>query len=118
MHRRNLLPSFLLVLFAAPPLMRHRGNPLVQGFVKAVYAIAIGAILGATLLLGWNAIGDWVRSSSRGEPCRPDPLQNLQSDRRWRLGSGRLGGVSFTQPGLVLLRWPPAGALADPFPPD
>jgi chromate transporter len=54
------LPSFLLVLFAAPPLMRHRANPLVQGFIKAVYAVAIGAILGASLVLGWNAIGDWV----------------------------------------------------------
>ena len=31
------LPSFLLVLLAAPPLMRHRANPLVQGFVKGVY---------------------------------------------------------------------------------
>jgi chromate transporter len=48
------LPSFLLVLFAAPPLMRHRANPLVQGFTKAVYAVAIGAILGASLRLGWT----------------------------------------------------------------
>jgi chromate transport protein ChrA len=54
------LPSFLLVLSAAPLLMRHRANPLVLGFVKAVYAIAIGAILGASVLLGWRAIGDWV----------------------------------------------------------
>lgn len=54
------LPSFLLVLFAAPALMRHRANPLVQGFIKAVYAVAMGAILGASLLLGWHAIGDWV----------------------------------------------------------
>ena len=54
------LPSFLLVLLAAPPLMRHRDNPLVQGFVKGVYAVAIGAILGASLLLGWHAIGDLV----------------------------------------------------------
>jgi chromate transporter len=54
------LPSFLVVLLAAPPLMRHRHNPLVQGFVRGVYAVAIGAILGASLLLGWNAIGDWV----------------------------------------------------------
>ena len=54
------LPSFLLVLLAAPPLMRHRANPLVQGFVKGVYAAAIGAILGAAILLGRRAIGDWI----------------------------------------------------------
>ena len=54
------LPSFLLVQLAAPPLMRHRANPLVQGFVKGVYAAAIGAILAAAILLGGRAIGDWV----------------------------------------------------------
>jgi chromate transporter len=54
------LPSFLLVLVAAPPLMRHRENTLVQGFVKAVYAAAIGAILGAAILLGRRAIADWI----------------------------------------------------------
>jgi chromate transporter len=54
------LPSFLLVLVAAPPLVRHRTNPLVKGFVKGVYAAAIGAILGAAALLGERAIGDWV----------------------------------------------------------
>jgi chromate transporter len=54
------LPSFLLVLLAAPPLMRHRAHPLVQGFVKGVYAAAIGAILAAAILLGGRAISDWV----------------------------------------------------------
>src|SRR5260370_11516563 len=34
------LPSFLLVLIAAPLLARHRGNPHVQGFVKGAYAAA------------------------------------------------------------------------------
>jgi len=53
------LPSFLLVLIAAPVLVRHRGNPQVQGFVKGAYAAAIGTILGACLLLGRIAIGDW-----------------------------------------------------------
>ena len=32
----------------------------MQGFVKSVYAVAIGAILGASLVLGWHAVGDWV----------------------------------------------------------
>jgi len=53
------LPSFLLVLIAAPVLVRHRGNPQVQGFVKGAYAAAIGTILGACILLGRIAIGDW-----------------------------------------------------------
>ena len=56
------LPSFLLVLIAAPLLARHRGNPNVQGFVKGAYAAAIGTILGASVLLGRIAIGDWLTS--------------------------------------------------------
>jgi chromate transporter len=54
------LPSFLLVLIAAPLLARHRGNANVQGFVKGAYAAAIGTILGACVLLGRIAIGDWL----------------------------------------------------------
>jgi chromate transporter len=54
------LPSFLLVLIAAPLLARHRANPNVQGFVKGAYAAAIGTILGACILLGRIAIGDWL----------------------------------------------------------
>jgi chromate transporter len=54
------LPSFLMVLIVAPILLRHRNNPYVKGFVKAVYAAAIGTILGACVLLGQIAIGDWL----------------------------------------------------------
>jgi chromate transporter len=54
------LPSFLLVLIVAPILIRHRANPNVQGFVKGAYAAAIGTILGACILLGKIAIGDWL----------------------------------------------------------
>jgi chromate transporter len=54
------LPSFVLVLAAAPLLARYRANPNVQGFVKGAYAAAIGTILGACLLLGKVAIGDWI----------------------------------------------------------
>jgi chromate transporter len=53
-------PSFILVLVAAPLLARHRGDPNVQGFVKGAYAAAIGTILGACVLLGKIAIGDWL----------------------------------------------------------
>jgi chromate transporter len=54
------LPSFLLILIAAPILMRYRTNPNVQGFIKGAYAAAIGTILGAAVLLGRIAIGDWL----------------------------------------------------------
>jgi chromate transporter len=54
------LPSFILVLVAAPLLARYRANPNVQGFVKGAYAAAIGTILGACFLLGRIAIGDWL----------------------------------------------------------
>jgi len=54
------LPSFLLVLIVAPVLVRYRNNPNVQGFIKGAYAAAIGTILGACVLLGRIAIGDWL----------------------------------------------------------
>jgi chromate transporter len=54
------LPSFILILVVAPILVRHRGNANVQGFVKGAYAAAIGTILGACVLLGKIAIGDWL----------------------------------------------------------
>ena len=44
----------------APILIRHRAQPDVRGFVKGAYAAAIGTILGASLLLGKIAIGDWL----------------------------------------------------------
>src|SRR5262250_3013183 len=54
------LPSFILVLIAAPLLAKYRLNPNVQGFVKGAYGAAIGTILGACILLGRIAIGDWL----------------------------------------------------------
>ena len=52
------LPSFILVLIAAPILARHRANANVQGFLKGAYGATIGTILGACVLLGRIAIGD------------------------------------------------------------
>ena len=40
--------------------MRYRANANVQGFVRGAYAAAIGTILGACVLLGKIAIGDWL----------------------------------------------------------
>ena len=54
------LPSFLLILIVAPILMRYRTNLNVQGFIKGAYSAAIGTILGACVLLGRIAIGDWL----------------------------------------------------------
>ncbi|MGH7353046.1 MAG: chromate efflux transporter [Candidatus Rokuibacteriota bacterium] len=54
------LPSFLLVLIVAPILQRYRTNASVQGFIKGAYGAAIGTILGACVLLGRIAIGDWL----------------------------------------------------------
>jgi chromate transporter len=54
------LPSFILILVVAPILVRHRGNAYAQGFVKGAYSAAIGTILGACVLLGKIAIGDWL----------------------------------------------------------
>jgi chromate transporter len=54
------LPSFIFVLVVAPLLARHGKNPNVQGFVRGAYGAAIGTILGACILLGRIAIGDWL----------------------------------------------------------
>jgi chromate transporter len=53
-------PSFIFILLAAPLLARHGKNPNVQGFVRGAYGAAIGTILGACILLGRIAIGDWL----------------------------------------------------------
>jgi chromate transporter len=53
-------PSFIFILVAAPILAKHGANPNVQGFVRGAYAAAIGTILGACILLGRIAIGDWL----------------------------------------------------------
>jgi chromate transporter len=53
-------PSFIFILVAAPLLARHGKNPNVQGFVRGAYGAAIGTILGACILLGRIAIGDWL----------------------------------------------------------
>jgi chromate transporter len=53
-------PSFIFILVAAPILAKHGANANVQGFVRGAYAAAIGTILGACILLGRIAIGDWL----------------------------------------------------------
>jgi chromate transporter len=53
-------PSFIFILVVAPLLARHGAHPNVKGFVRGAYGAAIGTILGACILLGKIAIGDWL----------------------------------------------------------
>jgi chromate transporter len=99
------LPSFLLVLIVAPILARHRGNPNVAGFVKGAYAAAIGTILGACVLLGRIAIGDWLTALIG--------IAALAASFRWKLSNPLLiavtamvGLIAFPllQPGWVMIK--------------
>jgi chromate transporter len=98
------LPSFLLVLIVAPLLARHRGNANVQGFVKGAYAAAIGTILGACILLGRIAIGDWLTALVG--------IASLAVLFRWKVSNPLLIGVTaiigliaypILQPGWVMV---------------
>ena len=80
------LPSFLFVLIAAPLLGRHRGNFNVQGFVKGAYAAAIGTILGACILLGRIAVGDWLTALVG--------IASLAILFRWKVSNPLLIGVT------------------------
>lgn len=99
------LPSFILVLVVAPILARHRGNPNVQGFVKGAYAAAIGTILGACVLLGKIAIGDWLTALIA--------LGSLGVLFRWKVSNPLLVGAAavigliafpLLQPGWVMVK--------------
>jgi chromate transporter len=80
------LPSFLLVLLVAPILSRHRANRNVQGFIKGAYAAAIGTILGACVLLGRIAVGDWFTAVIG--------LATLLALFRWKLSNPLLMAVT------------------------
>jgi chromate transporter len=99
------LPSFLVVLIVAPILVRYRGNANVQGFIKGAYAAAIGTILGACVLLGRIAIGDWLTALVA--------LGSLVVLFRWKVSNPVLVGVAaliglvafpLLQPGWVLVK--------------
>ena len=99
------LPSFLLVLLAYVSTMRYRTNLLVQGFVKGVYAAAIGAILGAVILLGrarnrrlgnGNDRRDRVGCAALLPHQRPAPS--------WIGGDHWLGGVPISVTGVEIAR--------------
>jgi chromate transporter len=58
----------------------------VQGFVKGAYAAAIGTILGACLLLGRIAIGDWLTAAIAAA--------SLVILLRWRISNPLLVGAT------------------------
>lgn len=99
------LPSFILVLVAAPLLARHRSNRAVQGFVKGAYGAAIGTILGASVLLGRIAIGDVFTALVA--------IVSLLALFRWKISNPLLMAVtavvgyvafSFLHPSWVMIR--------------
>src|ERR1700690_2167446 len=60
LHHRHLL-SFVYFHSGCSGVARApRKKPNVQGFVRGAYGAAIGTILGACILLGRIAIGDWL----------------------------------------------------------
>lgn len=54
------LPIYLMVIFAARYLIKHRGNPQVAAFVKGATAAAVGVISGAGIIIGRGALIDWL----------------------------------------------------------
>src|SRR5262249_57392636 len=80
------LPSFVLVLVVAPILVRYRTNANVLGFIKGAYAAAIGTILGACVLLGRIAIGDWLTALIT--------LASLGALFRWKISNPLLVAVT------------------------
>ena len=65
------LPSFLLILIVAPILLRHRGNPNVQGFVKGRLRCGNRHHPRRLRLLGKIAIGDWLTALIAVSLARP-----------------------------------------------
>jgi chromate transporter len=52
------LPIYLMVIFAAPYLIKHRNRPKVAAFVKGATAAAVGVISGAAVIIGKGVITD------------------------------------------------------------
>ena len=55
------LPTYLVVVFAAPQFRRLRDKPSIQSFVKGVTAAAIGALLGAVGVMAMRTLTDAVQ---------------------------------------------------------
>ena len=102
LDRRNFLPLVHLRSGRGARCSRATGqNPNVQGFVRGAYAAAIGTILGACILLGRIAIGDWLTAligvASLAVLFRWK-VRNRASDRRH--GGDRFGRLSAAATGM------------------
>lgn len=64
---------------SAPPLASHRSNRPVKGVIKGAYAAAIGTTLGASVMPGRIAIGDWFTVMVG--------LLSLAASCRWKVSS-------------------------------
>jgi chromate transporter len=51
-------PAVLFTVLATPLLLRHAGNPRLQGFVRGITVAVIGVLVGTTYLVGKTAVGD------------------------------------------------------------
>jgi chromate transporter len=54
------MPIYLMVLFFAKLLIRHRENRNVTAFVKGTTAAAVGVISGAAIIIGRGVVIDWL----------------------------------------------------------
>ncbi len=54
------MPIYLMVLFFAKLLIRHRENRNVTAFVKGTTAAAVGVISGAAIIVGRGVVIDWL----------------------------------------------------------
>jgi len=52
------LPPVLFTVIATPILLRHRGNRRLAGFVRGVGVSVVGVLIGTTVLVARDAIGD------------------------------------------------------------
>jgi len=53
-------PAVLFTSVATPLLRKYRSNPRLQGFVRGVTVMVVGVLVGTTVLVAQEAIGDWV----------------------------------------------------------
>jgi chromate transporter len=51
-------PAVLFTVLATPLLLRHGGNPRLQGFIRGVTVTVVGVLLGTTYLVARTAVGD------------------------------------------------------------
>jgi chromate transporter len=56
----TFLPCFLLTVIPAPYFKKYGKAPALVAFVDGVTAAAIGAIIGAVVVIGQRSISDWV----------------------------------------------------------